>query len=70
MTWFEKLVGFTESEYEANRQKLDVIGGGRLRSRVTDRSYGGGNLELVSLLKIWDCVAAPDRTRMRLRCAT
>lgn len=52
MNWFEKLTGFTEltgtAGYEATRQRLEV-NGRRLQSRVNGRSFGIGELELVSL---------------------
>ncbi len=52
MDWFERLTGFTEATgvagYETTRQRLE-IDGSRLKSRVNDRSYGIGALELVSL---------------------
>lgn len=52
MNWFEKLTGFTEmtgtAGYVATRQRLEV-NGCRLQSRVNGRSFGIGELELVSL---------------------
>jgi hypothetical protein len=52
MDWFEKLTGFAESTgvagYEMTRQRLEVVGR-KLKSRVNGRSYGVGELELVSL---------------------
>jgi hypothetical protein len=48
MNWFERLTGFTETSYDDTRRKLEVDRE-RLRSRVNDRTYGIGTLELVSL---------------------
>lgn len=48
MDWFERLVGFRESDYAATRSRLEVVGT-QLRSRVNGKSYGIGELELVSL---------------------
>lgn len=52
MDWFERLTGFAESTgaagYETTRRGLEVDGR-QLRSRVNGRSYGIGELELVSL---------------------
>ena len=48
MDWFERLTGFREVGYVETRAKLEVTGT-QLRSRVNDRSYGIGELELVSL---------------------
>ena len=48
MDWFERLVGFRESDYAATKAKLEVIGD-RLHSRVNGRSFGIGTFELASL---------------------
>jgi protein-tyrosine phosphatase len=48
MDWFEQLTGFREKGYEDTRAKLEVEGR-RLRSKVNGKSYGVGELELVSL---------------------
>jgi protein-tyrosine phosphatase len=48
MDWFEQLTGFREKGYEDTRAKLEVEGR-RLRSKVSGKSYGVGELELVSL---------------------
>ena len=48
MDWFERLTGFRESGYEYTRTHLHVEGD-RLHSRVNGRSYGIGELEVVSL---------------------
>jgi hypothetical protein len=47
MDWFERLTGFRELDYERTRERLEVAGRA-LRSRVNGRSYGIGELELVS----------------------
>jgi hypothetical protein len=48
MDWFEKLTGFREAGYDETRAKLKVEGG-QLQSLVNGKSYGIGELELVSL---------------------
>ena len=48
MDWFELLTGFTEMGYAHTRSKLKVEGN-RLQSLVNGKSYGIGELELVSL---------------------
>jgi hypothetical protein len=48
MDWFERLTGFHETAYADTRAKLKVDGR-QLQSLVNERSYGIGELELVSL---------------------
>jgi hypothetical protein len=48
MDWFERLTGFCETAYNDTRAKLKVDGQ-QLQSRVNGKSYGIGELELVSL---------------------
>jgi hypothetical protein len=48
MDWFETLTGFRETGYDDTRAKL-AVEGNRLRSLVNGKSYGIGELELVSL---------------------
>lgn len=48
MDWFERLTGFRETNYDEVRRKLEVEGS-QLRSLVNGKSYGIGELELVSL---------------------
>jgi hypothetical protein len=48
MDWFEKLTGFREADYEDTCGKLEVEGS-QLKSLVNGKSYGIGELELVSL---------------------
>jgi hypothetical protein len=48
MDWFERLTGFSETNYPETRAKLTVEGS-QLRSRINGKSYGIGELELVSL---------------------
>lgn len=48
MDWFERITGFLEMDYAKTQGQLEVSDG-RLRSVMTGRSYGIGNLELVSL---------------------
>ena len=49
MDWFQRLTGFRETGYDATRRQLEV-NGRQLRSRVNGRTYGIGEIELVSLL--------------------
>jgi len=46
--WFERLTGFREGSYDDTRRQL-AIEGQTLRSLVNGRTYGVGELELVSL---------------------
>jgi len=48
MDWFQRLTGFEETNYADTREKL-AVEGQRLKSLVNGRSYGIGELELVSL---------------------
>ena len=48
MDWFERLTGFREESDDATRAKL-TVDGDRLASIINGRSYGIGELELVSL---------------------
>jgi hypothetical protein len=48
MDWFEKLTGFGETSYDDTRAKLRVDGR-QLRSLINGKTYGIGELELVSL---------------------
>jgi hypothetical protein len=69
VNWFERLTGFVEGEYEDTQRKLEVDGT-RLRSRVNGRSYGIGELELVSLQALRERVLGrgllPGRLRIRV----
>ena len=47
MDWFEKLTGFRETAYDDTRTKIKVDER-RLQSLVNGKSYGIGELELVS----------------------
>jgi hypothetical protein len=53
MDWFEKLFGFQELDYAHTRQQFEVVDG-RLHSRANGKSYGIGELELVSLKTLRD----------------
>ena len=59
MDWFERLTGFREADagYEATRARL-AIDGDTLHSLVNGRSYGIGELELVSLQSLRERVEA------------
>jgi hypothetical protein len=48
MDWFERLTGFSETNYDDTRAKLKVDGS-RLHSLVSGESFGIGELELVPL---------------------
>jgi len=48
MDWFEKITGFRETSYDDTRANLRVEGS-HLESLVNGKSYGIGELELVSL---------------------
>jgi hypothetical protein len=48
MDWFERLTGFKEAAYDDTRAKLKVDGR-QLQSLINGKSYGIGELELVSL---------------------
>jgi hypothetical protein len=53
MDWFGQLTGFRETGYDHTRAKLQVEGR-RLQFRVNGKSYGVGDLELVSLRALRD----------------
>ena len=55
MNWFQRLTGFEEINYDDTRGKLEIEGS-RLRSLVNGKSYGIGELELVSLQSLRDRV--------------
>ena len=69
MDWFERITGFPERGYEDTRSKLE-IDGRRLRSRVNGKSYGIGELELVSLQSLRERVRSagglPGRLKVRV----
>ena len=48
MDWFERITGFRETDYDETRRQIEVDGK-LLRSLVNGKSYGIGELELVSL---------------------
>ena len=64
MDWFERLTGFRETDYAETRKKLKVDHT-RLRSLINGRSYGIGELELVSLRDL-RAMAEPSAVRGRL----
>ena len=57
MDWFELLTGFREGGYEDTRRRL-AVDCQELRSLVNGRSYGIGELELVSLRSLRERVEA------------
>jgi hypothetical protein len=66
MDWFERLTGFREGTYEYTRSQLE-LDGCELRSRVNGRSYGIGELELVSLRELRERVASESSLPGRLK---
>jgi hypothetical protein len=69
MDWFEKLTGFRETNYDDTRAKL-AVDGNRLRSLVNGKSYGIGELELVSLATLRERARSgatlPGRLKVRV----
>jgi hypothetical protein len=55
MDWFEILTGFRETTYDDTRAKLKVDGR-QLQSLINGKSYGIGELELVSLQTLRESV--------------
>lgn len=66
MDWFERLTGFRETNYDDTRARLKVEGG-RLHSLVNGRSYGIGELALVSLQGLREKVKSADDLPGRLK---
>jgi hypothetical protein len=66
MNWFEKLTGFTETDYDETRARLEVKGG-KLRSRVNGATYEIGDLELPSLQDLRDRAKAAGILPGRLK---
>src|ERR1700726_4554196 len=66
MDWFEKLTGFREAGYAETRAKLKVEGR-QLQSLVNGKSYGIGELELVSLQALRERVQSSGGVRGRLK---
>ena len=68
MDWFETLTGFREKSYGDTRAKL-AVEGNRLRSLVNGKSYGIGELELVSLATLRERAqsGAPLPRRLKVR---
>ena len=66
MDWFERLTGFREKSYEETRRHLEVDGR-QLRSRVNGKSYGIGELELVSLQALRERVQSSSGLPGRLK---
>ena len=71
MDWFERLTGFRELDYYGTRAKLKVQDG-QLRSLVNGKSYGIGDLELVSLGALRERVRAarPQPGRLKVSIVT
>jgi hypothetical protein len=66
MDWFEKLTGFCETSYDDTKTKLEVDGS-RLQSMVNGKSYGIGELELVSLQALRERVKSAGGLPGRLK---
>jgi hypothetical protein len=66
MDWFEKLTGFREADYNETRAKLKVEGR-QLQSLVNGKSYGIGELELLSLQDLRERVKSSDGLAGRLK---
>jgi hypothetical protein len=66
MDWFEKLTGFREVNYGDTRTKLKVDGS-RLQSRINEKSYGIGELELVPLQALRERVKSAGGPSGRLK---
>lgn len=68
MDWFERLTGFRESGWNETRDRLQVEGR-TLRSRVNGRTYGIGELKLVSLAELRERMAEGVRSPGRFTCS-
>jgi hypothetical protein len=66
MDWFEKLTGFRETNYDDTCTKLKVDGS-RLQSRINEKSYGIGELELVPLQVLRERVKSAGGPSGRLK---
>ncbi len=66
MDWFEQLTGFREGNYADTRAKLKLEGH-ELQSLVNGRSYGIGELELVSLQSLRERVMSLGNPAGRLK---
>jgi hypothetical protein len=66
MDWFEKLTGFREGGYDETRAKLKVEGR-QLQSLVNGKSYGIGELEVVSLRALRERAQASGGLAGRLK---
>lgn len=68
MDWFERLTGFRETGYDETRSRLSAENG-YLRSSVSGRRYGIGQLELVSLHELRERAHAAGGLPGRLKVA-
>ena len=66
MDWFEKIAGFRETSFEDTRAKLKAKGS-QLQSLVNGKSYGIGELELVSLQTLRERVKSAGGPHGRLK---
>jgi hypothetical protein len=66
MDWFERLTGFRETDYHETRAKL-MVNGSRLQSIINGKSYGVGELELVSLQALRERVKSTGGLPGRLK---
>jgi hypothetical protein len=69
MDWFERLTGFRETDYAETRGKLKVKGR-QLQSLINGKSYGIGDLELVSLQSLRERVKSTRGLPGRLKAST
>lgn len=65
--WFERLVGFVETDYESTRSRLSVDGN-ELVSSANGARYGIGTLRTPSLAELRATVSVPDRYRTTVAC--
>src|SRR5262249_10178571 len=66
MDWFEKLTGFREVSYDDTRTKIKIEGR-RLQSLINGKSYGIGELELVSLQDLRERVKSAGSLSGRIK---
>ncbi|WP_247523537.1 hypothetical protein [Bradyrhizobium sp. 145] len=69
MDWFERLTGFRESNYADTGAKIKVEGR-ELKSLVNGKSYGIGELQLVSLQSLRERVVSLGGPAGRLKLAS
>ena len=65
--WFAQLTRFRETSYDATRRQL-VVEGDELVSRVNDKRYGIGTLEVATLASLRTRVEVPTDGCTTVRC--